>query len=169
MLVLLGLSMGGYLVARAAAFEHRAAAIVLNDGVYDFGSAFRNKTPAIGRYLIKNGWDRTVNFVIHQMERWNTGFKWAMSNGKWIFGLTSEAVVLRTADKYTLKGIVENIETPTLVLDALDEHFLMGQPRELFNMLTCEKEFAQFTREEGASLHCSVGANARLNQVVWDW
>ena len=168
-LVILGLSMGGYLVARAAAFEHRAAAIVLNDGIYDFGSAFRNKTPAIGRYFIKNGWDRTVNFVIHRMEQLDTGFKWGVSNGKWVFGLTSKVDVLRSVEKYTLKGVVENIKTPTLVLDALDDHFLKGQPRELFDRLTCEKEFVQLTREEGASAHCSVGANARLNQVVGDW
>ena len=168
-LVLLGISMGGYLVARAAAFEHRAAAIVLNDGVYDFSSPYRSQTPAIGRYLIKNGWDGIVNFVIHQMKRWDTGLKWGLSNGKWVFGLATEVHVLRTVEKYTLKGIVENIKTPTLVMDALDDHFLKGQPRELFDRLTCEKEFAQFRREEGASAHCAVGANARLDQVVWDW
>jgi hypothetical protein len=158
--------MGGYLVARAAVFEHRASAIVLNDGVYDFGSGFRTQTPAVGRYLIKNGWDGTVNFFIHQMQRWDTGLKWALSNGKWVFGLSSEVDVLRTVEKYTLKGIAENIKTPTLVLDAL---FLKNQPRELFDRLICEKEFAQFTREEGASIHCAAGANARLSQVVWDW
>ncbi|MGD1571473.1 alpha/beta hydrolase family protein, partial [Mycolicibacterium septicum] len=31
-----GYSLGGYLVARAAAFEKRLAAVILNDGVYDF-------------------------------------------------------------------------------------------------------------------------------------
>jgi pimeloyl-ACP methyl ester carboxylesterase len=168
-LVLMGISMGGYLVARAAAFEHRARAIVLNDGVYDFGAAFRAETPALGKYLLKNGWDGPVNFAIHQMQPWDTGMKWGLSNGKWTFGVETEAEVLRTAEKYTLEGIVENIRTPTLVLDALDEHFMKGQPKELFSRLRCEKEWAQFMKEEGATAHCAVGANARLNQVVWDW
>ncbi|MGO4424094.1 alpha/beta hydrolase family protein, partial [Streptomyces sp. MCAF7] len=35
-LVLVGTSLGGCLAARAAAFEHRIAACVLHDGVYDF-------------------------------------------------------------------------------------------------------------------------------------
>ena len=42
--LLFGWSMGGYLAACAAAFEHRLAELVLDDGVYDFGSAFRQTT-----------------------------------------------------------------------------------------------------------------------------
>ncbi|MFL6326832.1 MAG: alpha/beta hydrolase family protein [Nitrososphaeraceae archaeon] len=34
-IALMGMSMGGYLAARAAAFEHRLSACILNDGVYD--------------------------------------------------------------------------------------------------------------------------------------
>lgn len=34
-IALMGISMGGYLAARAAAFEHRIAAYILNDGVFD--------------------------------------------------------------------------------------------------------------------------------------
>jgi dienelactone hydrolase len=34
-LALMGISMGGYLAARAVAFEHRIAAWILDDGVYD--------------------------------------------------------------------------------------------------------------------------------------
>jgi cephalosporin-C deacetylase-like acetyl esterase len=161
-LVLLGISMGGYLVARAAAFEHRLRHRAQR--VYDFGSGFRTQTPAVGRYLIKNGWDGTVNFFIHQMQRWDTGLKWALSNGKWVFGLSSEVDVLRTVEKYTLKGIAENIKTPTLVLDALDDHFLKNQPRELFDRLICEKEFAQFTRKRER-----VYIVLRERTRVWDW
>ncbi|KAJ5383281.1 Peptidase M35 deuterolysin [Penicillium concentricum] len=39
-IVIFGWSMGGYLVARGAMQDHRAQAIILDDGVYDFGSAF---------------------------------------------------------------------------------------------------------------------------------
>ncbi|KAH8703401.1 dipeptidyl aminopeptidase/acylaminoacyl peptidase [Talaromyces proteolyticus] len=168
-LIIIGISMGGYLVARASAFEHRAAAIVLNDGIYDFGSAFRNKTPALGKYLMNNGWDNMMNWLMHRRKQWDTGFNWGVSNGKWVFGLTSDVDVIREVNKYTLEGIVENIKTPTLVLDAPDDHFLQGQPKELYDRLKCKKDIGEFTREEGASAHCSIGAGSRLNQVVWDW
>ena len=40
------MSMGGYLAAGAAAFEHRIAACVLNDGVYDFHDSFAGAAKA---------------------------------------------------------------------------------------------------------------------------
>ncbi|PHH92700.1 hypothetical protein CDD83_5937 [Cordyceps sp. RAO-2017] len=168
-LVIMGVSMGGYLVARAAAFEHRAAAVVVNDGVYDFGSAFRKENPAIGKFLIKHGWDGVMNALIRLYMRWDTGFKWGVLNGKWVFGVSSEAEVLRLVEEYTLEGAVHQIKTPMLVLDAPDDHFLKGQPKELFDRLSCEKEFVELSREEGASAHCHMGSGARLNQVVFDY
>ena len=42
---LLGLSMGGLLAPRAAAFEHRLAACVAMDGVYDLGITVTNNMP----------------------------------------------------------------------------------------------------------------------------
>lgn len=168
-LVIMGVSMGSYLVGRAAAFEHRAAAIIVSDGVYDFGSAFRNETPAIGKFMVKQGWDDVINTIMRQYMRWNTGFRWGILNGMWVFGLSSEADVLRTVEAYTLEGVVDRIKTPMLVLDAPDDHFLKGQPRELFKRLECDKDFVEMTSEEGASTHCHMGSGARLNQVIFDY
>jgi dienelactone hydrolase len=44
-LALMGMSLGGYLAARAAAFEHRFRATVLFDGVYDFHESVRGMLP----------------------------------------------------------------------------------------------------------------------------
>jgi pimeloyl-ACP methyl ester carboxylesterase len=40
-----GYSLGGYLLARAAAFEHRLSALVLDDGVHDLASGFAENMP----------------------------------------------------------------------------------------------------------------------------
>jgi hypothetical protein len=37
--------MGGELAPRAAAFEHRIAACIANDGLYDFAAAFLSMIP----------------------------------------------------------------------------------------------------------------------------
>ncbi|OAQ74193.1 dipeptidyl aminopeptidase/acylaminoacyl peptidase [Pochonia chlamydosporia 170] len=175
-LVLVGLSMGGYLAARASAFEHRLAAVVLNDGVFDFGSVFLPKeenpdpnAPDMSVILATDEHDEQANVAIRQGAALNTGFKWAMNNAKYVFGLNSEAGTIREAQKYTLKDVVEQIKTPTLVLDAPDDHFMKGQPEELFHKMKCEKELVTLTAEEGASLHCHVGAGSRLGQVMMDW
>ncbi|HEV8276872.1 MAG TPA: alpha/beta fold hydrolase [Streptosporangiaceae bacterium] len=50
-IVLFGYSLGGYLVARAAAFEHRVAALILDDGIHDFHAALRWQPAAFYRVM----------------------------------------------------------------------------------------------------------------------
>src|SRR5258708_10091814 len=56
-IALLGYSLGGYLVARAAAFEHRIAALILDDGIYDFHAAFAGSMPPFIGSWIEEGHD----------------------------------------------------------------------------------------------------------------
>jgi pimeloyl-ACP methyl ester carboxylesterase len=44
-LVLLGYGLGGYLTARAAAHEHRLAALILDDGLYNYYDAQTQAMP----------------------------------------------------------------------------------------------------------------------------
>lgn len=74
-----------YLVGRAAAFELRAPAVMLKYGVYDFDTAFRKKTPALGKFFIRTGWDGNMNAIMRLLMSLNTSFKWGISNGKWVF------------------------------------------------------------------------------------
>ncbi|KAK7452598.1 dipeptidyl aminopeptidase acylaminoacyl-peptidase related protein [Colletotrichum acutatum] len=149
---LMGISMGGYLVGRALCFEHRCAAAIVNDGVYDFGAAFHSQNPGLGRFLLRNGWDATMIALMFQMMRWDTGSKWAILNGMWAFGAKCSVEVLRC-----------------VILDAIEDRFLKGQPKDLFGKLRGEKEFEQFTAEEGATSHCYMGSLTRLNQAVFDY
>lgn len=172
-IVLVGISMGGYLAARASAFEHRLAAVVLNDGVFDFGACFRKgeskDSPDMRPVFETKQWDHLINTKVCQNAARDTGLKWAMSNAKYTFGTDSAAEIIRETAKYTLEDVVHLIKTPTLVLDAPDDHFMMDQPTELFNMLSCEKDLIALTQKEGGSLHCHVGAPSRLSQVIFDW
>ncbi|KAH8746199.1 Alpha/Beta hydrolase protein [Diaporthe sp. PMI_573] len=166
--VIFGWSMGGYLAARAAAGEHRAAALILDDGVFDFSSAFYNKLPGLAKLMIDRQWDSSIEVLTKPGLYLDTQFKWGMLNAKWTFGAATVAEFFRKVKEYTLAGRVESIITPTLVLDAPDDHFLKGQPELLFEKLTCEKTLVQTTREEGASTHCHLGAFSRLHQVIFD-
>jgi dienelactone hydrolase len=49
-IVLFGYSFGGYLVARAAAFDHRPAAIILDDGLFDYSVSGSRAMP---RFLFR--------------------------------------------------------------------------------------------------------------------
>jgi hypothetical protein len=43
----MGTSLGGFLAARAAAFEHRLAALILHDAIFDIRSGLRSLPPEL--------------------------------------------------------------------------------------------------------------------------
>ena len=167
--IVLGWSLGGFLVAKAATEEHRAAAIVLDDGIFDFSHLVRKVLPTPVQDMIIKGPDPAVDVILGFFRTMSTGVRWALSNGKWAFGADSDADFVRKSFDYTLEGTVEKIKTPTLVLDAADDHFAKGQPPIVEQRLRCKKTLVSLTAEEGGGQHCHMGAFSRLHQVVFDY
>jgi dipeptidyl aminopeptidase/acylaminoacyl peptidase len=85
-MVLFGYSMGGYLVARAAAFEHRVAALILDDGIYDFHSAFARPLSPFLASWITDGRDDAAVPVLTLLTAVSTQVRWSLRNGVWAFG-----------------------------------------------------------------------------------
>jgi pimeloyl-ACP methyl ester carboxylesterase len=168
-IAIFGWSMGGYLVARAATQEHRARAIILDDGVYDFGSAFRAQQPALVQKMVELEYDSTCDWIFSWVQSFSTGIRWGLRNGKWTFGAHSISEFMRAVKSYTLEGLSKNIMTPCLVIDAENDHFLKGQPEVLCKNLQCEHEFVSLREDEGGDTHCHQGAFFRLHQVIFDY
>ena len=158
-IVLIGMSLGGYLAARAAAFEHRIAACVLYDGVYDFHGPF---TAIADRAASTPG---GVETLMAQ----NTMTRWLVRNGRWTFGVADLDEMIKATEAYTMTGIAERITCPTLVLEAENDQFFKGQPQRLLDELTCKKELITFREDEGAGEHCQEGALSLFHQRTFDW
>ncbi len=167
-MVLMGTSFGGYLAARAAAFEHRIAALVLNDGLFDFGGAVLRGLPAALPALIEAGRDAEAEAVMAQTATHSAYLRWAAGNSRWTFGATSAVQALREMRAYTMAGIADRITCPTLVLDPDNDQFFRGEPRRIFDALRCPKELITFTAAEGAGEHCQEGAGLLTEQRVFD-
>jgi dienelactone hydrolase len=60
-MALMGISMGGYFAARAAAFEHRIAAFILYNGVFDGYDALASGLPKSLLTAIEDGNREIVN------------------------------------------------------------------------------------------------------------
>ncbi|MFF4381167.1 alpha/beta fold hydrolase [Kitasatospora sp. NPDC001547] len=168
-LVLFGYSLGGYLAARAAAHEHRLAALVLDDGLYSFGQAQDRFLPPFLREWVEAGRDDLVEPVMRLFMQASTQLRWALRNGVWTFGAASVADYLRRAADYTLDGVAHLIDCPTLVLDAENDQFFRGQPQQVRAALTCPHTLVTLTDAEGAGEHCHMGAMSRFHQTVFDW
>ena len=167
-MVLMGTSFGGFLAARAAAFEHRIAALVLNDGLFDFGGAVRRGLPPALSALIGAGRDAEADAVMAQAAAHSTYLRWSAGNSRWTFGVTSAAEALRQMRADTMEGIADRITCPTLVLDPENDQFFRGEPRRIFDALRCPKELITFTAAEGAGEHCQEGAGLLTEQRVFD-
>ena len=168
-IALFGYSLGGYLVARAAAFEHRVAAVVLDDGVFDFSAAFRGSLPPFLSSWVAEGRDDAALPVLALMTAANLQMRWAVNNGIWAMGATSAADLIRKTAAYTLDGVAEKISCPTLILDAENDQFLKGQPQLVEQSITAPTHLVTLTEAEGAGEHCHMGAMSRAHSTIFDW
>ncbi|MEU3985145.1 alpha/beta fold hydrolase [Streptomyces sp. NPDC026672] len=169
-IVLFGYSLGGYLVARAAAFEHRIAATILDDGIHDFHSAFHRMLPPAVAAWVDEERDDVAEPVLTMLTGVSTQVRWAFHNGVWAMGATSFADLVRRTRAYSIADVADRITAPTLILDAENDQFLKGQPQEVEKALVnAPTTLVTLTEAEGAGEHCHMGAMSRAHQVMFDW
>src|SRR5215203_17695 len=168
-IALMGISMGGYLAARAAAFEHRISACILYNGVYDGYEVLASSFPKSLLTAIEIGNREIVNTVIDILMDSDTNIQFNMKHGMWTTGVNSPFELIMNSKYYTLKNIAHNIRCPTLVLEAEKDDSFPGQPKKVYDALACPKKYILFTSEEGAEEHCQCGAPALSNQRIFDW
>ena len=87
----------------------------------------------------------------------------------WTTGINSPFELIQGSKKFTVKNIAQKIKCPTLVLEAEKDDSFPGQPRMVYDALTCPKKYILFTSEEGAEEHCQSGAPAISSQRIFDW
>jgi pimeloyl-ACP methyl ester carboxylesterase len=173
-LALMGISMGGVLAPRAAAFEKRISALISNDGLYDFGAAVLAIFPpdqleaAVAALTADEAPE--MDRLLAEYVKTSTTAAWEIEHGMFVFGVSTPRAVLAEILKYHLRdGVAEAISCPTLVLDAEGDMFFKGQPEALYEHLTCPKAMIRFTEAEGAGAHCQVGAHRLAFARVYDW
>jgi pimeloyl-ACP methyl ester carboxylesterase len=164
-IALMGISLGGYLAPRAA-FEHRLAALIADDGLYSYH--FSEKARAVIRVAALFGRALAHSTLRKVMQR-NTGIRWAIENGMFTFQVGSIWDLIEATKSWSLKGVAHMITCPTLVCEAERDHFFAGQPKMLYEALTCPKTLLRFTAEEGAEEHCQLGALLLSNHRVFSW
>jgi pimeloyl-ACP methyl ester carboxylesterase len=165
-IALLGMSMGGYLAPRAAAFEHRISACIAYDGVFSMAAAMpKTDTPKHDSALRAAAMDTVI---AHRAEA-PTSPRWVLSNALWVFDVATGQELLDEVAKYDLTHVAAQITCPTLVCEAEDDQFFEGQPAMLYEALRCPKTFLQFTAAEGAGEHCHEGALTLFHQRMFDW
>ncbi|KAH7017126.1 Alpha/Beta hydrolase protein [Ilyonectria destructans] len=168
----IGASMGGWLVARAAAFEHRIAAAIAVDGVYDVHEAYsKAMSPPMLAALEAADGDQVDKMVREQLagDGVPVSVRWGIEQGLWSFNVNSATEWMNLVKPMTLKGIEDQIQCPVWVGEAQNDQFFLGQPEKVRDALGDKATYVTLTSADAAGNHCHVGAQVLLNQLVFDW
>lgn len=177
-IALTGLSMGGDLAPRAAAFENRIAALVAMPGCVEPWLGFPSEIRGIlqpSKEKTNNIWNKEVvpelraddaATIKKRFEPFSVQAMLGAREGKMFTDFYTPA---KRVEALTITDVVGRIKAPTLVLDYDFEQFYPGQPRQLFDNLTSPKEYVKLTAATGAQLHCSPMAPQQHCEVVFDW
>ncbi|MCJ1325369.1 hypothetical protein MMC10_002032 [Thelotrema lepadinum] len=166
---LLGYSLGGYLAARAAAFEPRLAAVICIDGTWSLGEAFSNAFPE-GESALDQGDEQKYNAIFDSVSPTSpTTKRWMHDHLKFSFCTTSGYEAAQRARKMDLTGVANRIQVPVLIGEAEEDQFFGGQPAKVQQAIGQKATLVKFTAEQGAQNHCQSGAGVYLNQTVMEW
>jgi alpha-beta hydrolase superfamily lysophospholipase len=163
-----GVSRGGYMAARAAAYDKRIKACVLNAPVTDM-------------YRLMNA--ELSEIVTELKAPWQPGdlLGWATGHAPsvvevlldklcWQAGVESISEALELAKSAHLGELVGEIECPTLCLVSEEESAEQSeQAREFYSNLKAPKQMRVFTAEDGAEAHCQVNNLSLMQATVFDW
>jgi pimeloyl-ACP methyl ester carboxylesterase len=168
-IALMGISFGGYLAARACAFESRISACILYNGVYDGKQSLETSFPKSLKKAYDEGNEDFVNKTLEGLMESDPNLKFNIKHGMWTTGSLSPFELVKKSSSFTMDGIAQNIHCPTLVLDAEKDDSFPGQPQKVYDALQCPKKYILFTEAEGAEEHCQCGAASLCNQRIFDW
>ena len=175
-----GISFGGELCPRAAAFEPRLSALIADPGST---SAWLNY-PAFVRSTADSGSPEEINQI------WNDAILpgatpeqlFSIKKTLEIFSAeahdqvkaggnpTDWALLSSRVKQYNLAGIAEKITCPTLVTMYEGDVNFGNEPERLYDMLRAEKkDLVRFTSVDGTQYHCGPMSPQVSNEACWDW
>ncbi len=148
---MMALSLGGYHAPRAAAFEPRFKCCVAWGANYDWGETQRRRYEAKEQRLpVPHYWDHVA----------------------WVFGKKSTEEVIAVSEKLSLKGILDKITCPILVVHGEnDRQIPLSQAKQLIAdcVSSPKAELHVQTLADGGAEHCGVDNVALTRETICDW
>lgn len=169
-LILKGLSFGGALAPRAAAFEHRLRLCIANPGVLNWGEAMYDhfdQYPGLLNLLKSNpqDFDNVVGLIA---KTWPSA-AWYFKDAGWKHGAKSPADLFTKLGEFNNEPVADKIQCQMLIMDGTGEAFSVGQAQRLYDAVKAPKHYMQFTAEDTGLLHCQAGAYSLASQRMFDW
>ena len=164
-IAMLGISFGGYLVARASIFDKRITALIPNSPLTNIREMLVSVLPSL-IFKIPD-W----LFVLIKRRLMSYSDRASLDLLLWEGGVSTIKEGLEMLKRYTIEGLEGRIACPTLALAAEGEgREFDRQAKDFMRKIgSKDKQLRIFTNEEGAGSHCQVDNPRLMNEVVIVW
>ena len=176
---LIGVSLGGCLVMRAAAHEKRVSRVVADDICTDFFETILRQFPAKSRkmitFLVKHNsrmHAAIINSIIHRLSLKNLMIDWGVAQGMHVMGVKTPYEFLQKCAAFHTAEVSPFVEQDVLLMGGQEDHYIpLHQFFDQGKMLTnvCSLTSRLFTRKETAHNHCQLGNVGLSVKVIVNW
>jgi pimeloyl-ACP methyl ester carboxylesterase len=173
---LVGLSLGGCLVLRAATAEPRVEHVVAYDVLTNLLDVNLRQTNAVLRGLLKVllslGAAGIVNRIVARVSRENPVVQWGIQQGMQVTGTTAAFAYLQRIEQFQTADVSALIRQDVLLLAGSEDHYVpMEQWHDQIRMLENARSITArlFTRSESAQNHCQVGNYGLALRTIVNW
>lgn len=174
--ILLGISLGGCLAIRAAAFEPRVERVIADDVLTDFLACNLWQVPPAARTAVRMlrslRAKRLLDAVAHRRMRRDLASAWGVARGQHVLGVRSPHDYFTAVKRFTTAELSPNVHADVLLMAGAEDHYVpLGQLPDQIRSLTGARSVTArvFTRHEQAQNHCQVGNIALSVRVMLDW
>ena len=173
---LIGMSLGGYLSLRAAAFEKRVKRVIAYDILADFFDVLTHQIDPVFRDTFKDIMVQEkieeVNTQLKKLAEQNLMLEWGIMQGMHITGSTSPYEFFHKMLSYNTKTFSPLITQDVLLLAGQNDHYVpIKQFTDQILTLTKVRSLTarMFTSEETADTHCQIGNLGLAADVMLNW
>lgn len=173
---LIGGSLGGCLVMRAAASEPRIERVVAFDIFTNGLDITLRQTPALLRGLLKVllrlRAASVVNWMLARVARKSPVAQWAVQEGMHVTGTDSAFGFLQAFRQFETADVSAYITQDVLLLAGSEDHYVpLEQWHDQMRMLKNAHSITArlFTRGESAQNHCQVGNYGLALRTIVNW
>lgn len=155
-IILAGWSFGGFLAPRAAAYEHRIAALIADPGQWDADAADSLNTSVINKISSLLNTDEMLHWRIVQ-------------RGFWALNVNCLEDFFKSMENFKVSHIAQNIRCPTLITLPEGDPIATGALALYKALNVSNKKLVHFSEEEGSGGHCEMLSRSLYNQRGFDW
>ena len=171
---LIGVSLGGYLAPRAAAYESRIRRVVMFDLIYDFYGAITHKMGKRKARLFDYMTAHPGSFLWKLLDKKlneNYFMRWLLGQGYAIYeNVHTPCAYFNCIRQYSTKEISPLLKQDVLVLAGSEDLYTIYYDEQLKALTNARSVTGRlFTEAEQAGHHCQIGNVQLVLNTITDW